>query len=172
MTLVLALSIPIGLGLLTYLLQERARRRAVLLDHRRVLYESLIRSLVELLGASTAEERSRLITKIETGWLFASDEVLDAAYEYVAAYDEVCRSLIAEGDLEPHSVLTRVRCDAALRGKLRDHLAEVFAQMRRDIREDTAITDDWAREHFDIYCWGIISNGKQRPVGDWQGTRA
>ncbi|HET8815068.1 MAG TPA: hypothetical protein VFM51_08955 [Solirubrobacterales bacterium] len=172
MTLVLALSVPLLLVLITYLLQERGKRRAELLEHRQSLYESLIRSLVELLGAPTAEERSRLITKIETSWLFASDPVLDAAYRYVAVYDELCCSLMREGNLQPSAVLIQVRSDPETRTKLRDHLADVFAEMRRDIRDDTFVTNQWAREHLDIYCWGILSGAETTARdGDWDATR-
>lgn len=167
-TIVVGFSLPIFLGLLTYAYQERQRRRAALFERRRAHYETLIRSLVELLGARTADDRSRLMTEIETGWLFASDEVLDASYDYLAEYDKVCRSAMEDGGLNSQTVLAKVRSDPVVRQELRERLADVFAQMRRDIGRKTIVTDDWARKHFDIYCWGILSTGELSPsAGDW-----
>ncbi len=160
MTIVLGLSVPVFLVLVTYVFQGMARRRAALSERRRVLYEKLIRSLVELLGAGTAEDRSRLISEIETSWLFASDEVLRACYGYLEAYDEVCRSATRGDALDWTAVLGKVR-HPDTRQMLRGRLAEVFVQMRRDIRRGTEINDDWAQEHFDIYCWGIIADDQK-----------
>jgi hypothetical protein len=159
-TIIIGLSIPILIGLLTYGYQEWDKRKTALSERRRVLYESLIRSLVELLGARTAVERSRLLTEIETGWLFASDEVLDASYRYLAVYDNVLRSATEDDSLDWHTVLVKFRSDAAIRQELRNRLSEVFVGMRRDIRSGTKITEDWARQRVDIYCWGIVSVGE------------
>lgn len=164
LAIVLGLSIPVALGLLTYAYQEREKRNAALSERRRELYESLIRSLVELLCASTGEERSRLLTEIEKSWLFASDRVLDASYHYLIAYDRLCRSVIKDNVVNGDEILARLRSDRELREGLRDRLAAVFTQMRSDIRPDTEITEDWARQRFDLYCWGILAPDTHMPV--------
>lgn len=164
LAIVLGLSIPVALGLLTYAYQEREKRNAALSECRRELYESLIRSLVELLCASTGEERSRLLTEIEKSWLFASDRVLDASYRYLTAYDNLCRSVMNDNIVSGDEILMRLRSDRALREGMRDRLAAVFTQMRRDIRPDTEVTEDWARERFDLYCWGILASNTYVPV--------
>ena len=78
------------LGLLTYAWQEKVKRRTAMAERRQALYEHLIRNLVDLLVAKTGADRSKLITEIEKGWLFASDDVLRAAYDYLSIYDRIC----------------------------------------------------------------------------------
>ena len=69
------------IGVVAYAWQERQKRETALAERKRHLYEALIRNLVELLATETGAERSKHISEIEKGWLFASDDVLDAFYE-------------------------------------------------------------------------------------------
>jgi len=165
-TIVVAVSIPVFLGFIGYWHQEKSKRRAELSERRRVLYESLVQSLIGLLGARTPKERSRLLTEIETGWLFAADAVLEACYRYLAAYDGLCSSVMGEEALDWNSVLTKIRSDADARVDLGTRLSDVFVEMRRDLKKDTKITRDWARRNVDVYCWGIVSAG-EHAASEW-----
>ena len=83
-------------GILTYAIQERRKHRTALAERRQALYEKLIRDLVDLLIAGTGAERSKLITEIEKGWLFASDQVLYACYDLLEIYDDLYREVANE----------------------------------------------------------------------------
>jgi hypothetical protein len=165
----IGVSVPILLGLLTYAYQERQRRTLHLAEHKERVYATLIRNLVELLGTHGARERSHLLTEIEKSWLFASDEVLEASYGYIALYDKQCRAATEEGR-DWSDVLTELRSDPANRKALRDQLARVFAAMRRDLRSDTKLEEAWALEHFDIYCWGILAAVEERAANSAAGS--
>ncbi len=159
-----AVSLPVVVGFLGFWYQEREKRRAAHSERRRALYENLVRSLVGLLGAKTPEGRSHLLTEIETGWLFASDGVLNASYQYLAAYDRVCSSEMGEETLNCNSASTKIKFDDATREELQNRLADVFAEMRLDLKRKrkTTITGDWARQNVKIYSWGIISDRRAR----------
>src|SRR5919197_654297 len=97
---VLLVVLTAAIGLVTYAWQEHVRRRTALAERRQVLYESLIGNLVDLLAADSADERSNLLTEIEKGWLFASDDVLRASYNYLSEYDRLCCALMKDGALD------------------------------------------------------------------------
>lgn len=146
-----------SLGLVTYAWQEKVKQQTALAERRRGLYEQLIRNLVELLVARTGAESSKFITEIEKGWLFASDEVLLASYDYLSIYDKLSSPATPTDGLTFENVLGKVRSDSKVRHAFEQSLAAVFLAMRREIRPDTVITKDWARQHFKIYLWGIIA---------------
>jgi len=145
------------LGVGTYAYQEWIKRSNALAEHRRVLYEKWVRNLIELLAAETKVQRSQLISEVEKGWLFASDKVLKATYEYLDIYNELCCSHTEEGTLKYWNVLTTLRRDRSVRKRIGESLAMIFLAMRRDIKANTKIHSQWAKEHLKIYDWGIIS---------------
>ena len=150
-------------GLLTYAWQERVKRQTALAERRQALYEQLIRNLVDLLIATTGAERSKLITEVEKGWLFSSDEVLRASYDYLSIYDNLCHPAGQDNVSRFEDVLVKVRSDSKVRKEFARSLAAIFLAMRQDIRSDTAIKADWAKQHFQIYPWGIIAK-RDRPI--------
>jgi hypothetical protein len=145
------------LGVLTYAIQEDRKRKAALDERRQLLYEKLIRDLVDLLIATTGTERSKLITEIEKGWLFASDQVLDACYEFLKIYDRLCHEKSPGESATSVEIIARVRSDQKLRDEIAQSLAKIFLTMRLDVRRDTKIDSDWAQQHFQIYDWGAIA---------------
>jgi hypothetical protein len=153
------------LGVITYAFQERAKRQTALAERRQALYEKLIRNLVDLLIATSGAERSKLITEIEKGWLFASDQVLRASYEYLKLYDDLCHHDGRKDTSILVGVLAKVRSDERVRQQLGRNLAQIFLAMRQDIRTETVIKADWAKQHFQIYDWGAIAQS-DKPVSD------
>jgi hypothetical protein len=153
----LGIVLTASLGLVTYAWQEKVKQQTALAERRRGLYEQLIRNLVELLVANTGAERSKFITEIEKGWLFASDDVLRASYAYLSIYDKLRSPPDRTDGSTFGDVLGRVRSDSEVRHAFAQSLAAVFLAMRRDIRSETVISPDWAKQHFQIYLWGIIA---------------
>jgi hypothetical protein len=160
---VLLVALPAAIGVVTYAWQEHIRRRTALAERRQVLYESLIGNLVDLLTTATAEERSNLLTEIEKGWLFASDDVLRASYYYLSEYDRLCCSLMENGVVDSEAVLAQVRSNAETRRKLGALLEAVFLEMRQESRTDTKLEAPKAIENFEIYLWGALSPARQPP---------
>jgi hypothetical protein len=152
-------------GVITYAFQERAKRQTALSERRQALYEKLIRNLVDLLIATSGDDRSKFITEIEKGWLFASDQVLRASYDYLRIYDDLCHHDGRRDDSTFVDVLTKVRSDEKVRQELGRSLGKIFLAMRRDIRHETVLTADWARQHFQIYDWGAIAKS-DKPAPD------
>jgi hypothetical protein len=144
------------LGVITYAIQERRKHEAALAERRQALYEKLIRDLVDLLIARTGAERSKLITEIEKGWLFASDQVLDACYDLLAIYDDLYRE-VANEESPSEALLNKVRANQEIRRRVAHSLAKIFWAMRADVRGDTKIKAAWAKAHFKIYDWGALS---------------
>ena len=142
-----------AIGIVAYAWQENCKRKTALAECRRNLYEILIRNLVELLAAEDSAERSKLISEIEKGWLFASDDVLRAFYKYLNIYDGYWTQ-------DQREVLAKIRQDPKIREEFANSLAGIFLAMRRDIRS-TEITGDWAKHHLKIYEWGIIARSDQ-----------
>jgi hypothetical protein len=171
------------LGVLAYATQEHLKRKAALDERRQALYEKLIRDLVDLLIATSGAERSRLITEIEKGWLFASDGVLKACYKFLAIYDRLCHENVPKGVALSSEVLTKVRSDKRVRQEIALSLAGIFLAMRRDVRHDNKIKDNWAKAHFQIYEWGAIDQshkaddsmgrkyGANRPIHSTPGSQ-
>lgn len=144
------------LGVLTYAIQERRKHMTALAERRQALYEKLIRDLVDLLIARTGAERSKLITEIEKGWLFASDGVLHASYHLLEIYDDLYRE-VANEESPSEALLNKVRANQEIRRRVAHSLAKVFWAMRADVRGDTKIKAAWAKAHFKIYDWGALS---------------
>jgi hypothetical protein len=144
------------LGVFTYAFQEKRKHDTALAERRHALYEKLIRDLVDLLIAGTGAERSKLITEIEKGWLFASDQVLYACYELLEIYDDLYRE-VANEKSPSEALLNKVRTNQEIRRRVAHSLAKVFRAMRADVRGDTKIKAAWAKAHFKIYDWGALS---------------
>jgi len=144
------------LGVATYAFQEKRKHDTALAERRQALYEKLIRDLVDLLIASTGAERSKLITEIEKGWLFASDQVLYACYELLKIYDDLYRE-VANEKSPSEALLNKVRSSQEIRSRVAHSLAKIFRAMRADVRGDSKVKAKWAHDHFKIYDWGALS---------------
>ncbi len=145
-----------AVGIATYAWQENIRRKAALAEQRLKLYDTLVRSIVELLGVSSGAERSRLITEIEKCWLFASDEVLAACYGYLDAYDRCWNE-------KPGNMADWMQ-QAAVREEFGALISNIFLAMRNDLRK-TGISRQWAEENLRLYSWGIMAQMAQdRPA--------
>lgn len=107
-----------------------------------------------------AGERSKVTTQIEKGWLFASDDVLEASYAYLNIFDKLCCPPEAREPLQVEAVISRIKSDPAIRKDLSEALAVIFRAMREDIRRDTSITDEWAKQHLQFYRWGALAGFK------------
>jgi len=145
---VLAVIVTGAIGVITYSWQEHKKRETALAERRQNHYEGLIRNLFELLIAKSGSDRSVFISEIERGWLFASDDVLQACYKCLETYDEM-----AEQGLD---VVEEIRKVPEVREKFQENIADMFLATRKDLR-GTAITNNWARRYLRIYSWGIIS---------------
>lgn len=160
----LVVLVPAALGLLGYFWQDWVRRRSALAERRQTLYENLVGSLIALLGATSGPRRSELMTEIEKGWLFASDDVLNACYVYLAAYDALCQSAMSEdGSLEPMAVVKKLRMEAQTRHDLGEKLSVIFHAMRRDLRGDSQFERLTEASNFQIYSWGVLSDEPSQP---------
>lgn len=137
------------IGIIVYAWQEKIKRDMALVERRQELYENLIRNLVELLTSKSGDERSERISKIEKGWLFASDNVLRASYKYLEIYDRYWAD-------ENGEVLEKIRTDSRAREEFGESIARIFLAMRHDLRP-TELKPDEAAQHVKIYEWGIIS---------------
>ena len=156
------------LGVGTYAIQEHRKYQVALAERRQALYEKLIRDLVDLLIAQTGAERSKLITEIEKGWLFASDDVLRACYQLLEIFDALYRD-VAHEEYPSAALFKIVRSNPEIREKLAASLARIFFAMRADVRKDTSIKAAWAQAHFKIYDWGALSaaaNPEQTAVNE------
>lgn len=154
------------LGVITYTIQERRKHDAALAERRQALYEKLIRDLVDLLIAQSGAERSKLITEIEKGWLFASDKVVYDCYELLEIFDDLYRE-VANEDSPSAALLNKVRENQEIRNRLAHSLAKIFLAMRADTRDDNRIKAAWAGKHFKIYDWGALAQpAKQKPAAD------
>ena len=144
------------LGVFTYAYQEHRKHKTALDERRQALYEKLIRDLVDLLIARTGAERSKLITEIEKGWLFASDEVVYACYELLKIYDDLYRE-VAHEESPSEALLNKVRDNEETKRRVAHSLARIFMAMRAEVRDDTKIKAAWAKKNFKIYDWGALS---------------
>lgn len=155
----LVVVVPAVFGVLGYFWQDYVRRRSSLVERRQKLYEDLVGSLIALLGATSGSRRSALMTEIEKGWLFASDDVLNGCYDYLIAYDAVCRECMSEdGVMDPKCVVKKLRSDAEKRRVLAEKLSTIFYAMRRDLRGSTKFEQLTGASNFQIYSWGILSD--------------
>lgn len=144
-------------GIIVYAWQENIKREIALAQKRQDLYEVLIRNLVELLVVNDVDERSKRISEIEKCWLFASDNVLRASYNYLEIYD-------CYWNKQNGKVLEKINSDNDAIDKFGKALAEIFLAMRKDMGHDlkgTAINIDEAKNKVRIYNWGIISKIKK-----------
>jgi hypothetical protein len=145
---VLVVIVTGAIGVVTYSWQEHKKRETTLAERRKTHYEGLVRNFFELLVAKSGADRSVFVSEIEKGWLFASDDVLQACYRCLETYDE-----LAEKGL---NAVEQIRNDPDLQKAFQKNTADMFLAMRKDLRS-TRITEDWARRNLRIYTWGIIS---------------
>jgi hypothetical protein len=137
-----------GVGVVTYTWQETIKRNTELVERRQKLYEDLNGALFGLILAKTPTERRNIIAQIEKGWLFASDDVVAALFQYMELYDDLW--LKAEGD-----VRRLIRDDEAARNQLERAMATLFLAMRQDLRS-TKISPTLAEEYMHFYKCGML----------------
>ena len=150
---ILGIFITGAIGLLAYVWQERSKRTTALTERRKELYQKLLRALFKLLVADTGPERSKQLSEIEEGWLFASDDVLEASYNYLELYDHYYTE--SEGN-----VVGKIIKDSNVKKEFEQSLANIFFAMRRDLKgiRSTIINKEWTETHTKIYDWGIIED--------------
>jgi hypothetical protein len=153
------------IGVITYSWQENTKTKTAIEERRKDLYQALIRKLVELLAAKTGSARSEILSEIEKSWLFASDEVLKAIYDYMKMYDTYFAK--SQGD-----ILTEIRQNAASRDEIATSISRIFLAMRRDIKRirPTLIDEDWIKNYVRVYEWGIIAADQDGDQSDSKGT--
>ena len=141
-------------GILTFAYQARRKHAAEQSERQRLLYESLIEHVFQLLSAKPGKDRSAVITAIEKSWLFASDEVLRACYKVLDVY-------IDEGSHD-YDLAESMRIDTKARRQFGNAVAELFIAMRTDLHgAKSRIDEEWAREVVHVYPSGAPSEPRQ-----------
>ena len=137
-------------GIAAYTWQVHKERETNIQERRKDLYEKLLRSIFELMTAKTGSERSKCVSNIEKNWLFASDDVLKACYEFLKIFNEHW--------IEDNTIAEKIRTDQRIKKEFENILAVIFLAMRKDINRitPTAIDDKYAMDYVKIYYWGIL----------------
>lgn len=138
------------IGVATYSWQENIKRETELVERRQKLYEDLNGALFGLILARTNADRRRILAEIEKGWLFASDEVLAALFQYMQSYDNFW--IEAEGDIQ-----RLIQENEKARQKIETGLANIFLAMRRDLRS-TNISETLAKDYMHFYKCGMLDH--------------
>jgi hypothetical protein len=137
-----------AIGVVTYAWQENIKRQTELVERRQKLYEDLNGALFGLILAKNNADRRRILAEIEKGWLFASDEVLVALFQYMQAFDNFW--IEAGGDIQQ-----LIQEDEKARQKIETGLANIFLAMRRDLRS-TNISETLAKDYMHFYKCGML----------------
>jgi hypothetical protein len=137
-----------AIGVATYAWQENIKRQTELVERRQKLYEDLNGALFGLILAKTNTDRRRILAEIEKGWLFASDEVLAALFQYMECFDNFW--IESGGDIQ-----RLIQEDEKARQKIETGMANIFLAMRRDLRS-TKISDTVAKDYMRFYKCGML----------------
>lgn len=154
---ILGISLTGAIGVLTYTWQENTKRKIDLVRRRQELYEKLNGALFGLMIAQDWAERRNVLADIEKAWLFASDEALDAIFEYMKCYDRWWTE--AKGD-----VLPLIKNNPQAREEIEQGLATIFLAMRRDLRS-TNVSNNVSQNYMQFYNCGLL-NPFDSPSGD------
>ena len=139
----------VGAG--TYLIQDWRKIAAEQRDRKMKLYEDLLESIFKLFYVTDAMDKSQLVSKIEKCWLFSSDEVLQACYEFLELYNSIAISHPDSG--------TALRKNEITKRKFEVNISQIFFHMRNDLRgRTTKVDSEWAKRRIVIYEWGALMN--------------
>ncbi len=126
--------ITASLGLLTWTSQQIFSR----VEERRKYKEELYRKLLDaILDMSVLAESAPLVVETQRMWMYASDEVLDAVYDYLRYYLSAKEQRSSNG-LIPDDV----------RKEIQEKDALIRLAIRRDIRQGTKIDRSWIHSRF------------------------
>lgn len=138
-----------AIGVLTYTWQENTKRKVDLVRRRQELYERLNGALFGLMITQDWAERRTVLADIEKAWLFASDEALDAIFDYMKCYDRWWTE--AKGD-----ILTLIKNNQQARQEIEQGLASIFLAMRRDLRS-TNVSNNVSKNYMQFYNCGLLN---------------
>lgn len=138
------------IGLATYSWQENAKRETERVQRRQALYEELNGALFGLILAATSDDRRRILADIEKGWLFASDDVLSALFQYMDIFDTHWARSNGE-------MLRLIKEDETARSAIETGMSKIFLAMRRDLRS-TQISEALAQKYMHFYRCGMLNN--------------
>ena len=162
---VLAIFLAAATGVVTYVLGERAKRKATTAESKRSLYEGLIRSLVSLLAVEGGDRRSESLSQAELSWLFASDEVLTAVYAYLNTCDEMYCRIDSGTAGDAKTLASLIRSSAGDRRRIEQQIGQIFLGMRKDLGVKETEASRKAQEQLRLYKWGIIEQAESARDG-------
>ena len=107
-------------------------------DEKRRKKEDLYKKLLDsILDVSALADAAPLVVESQRMWLYASDEVLEAVYDYVKFfYDSVLSSSSTDKNHE------------RLNAELSEKIANISLAIRRDVRRSTNISREWIRSRY------------------------
>ncbi len=105
--------------------------------------------MFRLFYVKTSKDKSELVSKIEKGWLFSSDEVLKACYAFLNLFDTLATKY---GD-----VGKALRENDNAKIEVESRIAQIFFHMRKDLRgRGTRLSVEWAEKNVVIFKWGAL----------------
>jgi len=126
--------ITASLGLLTWTSQQIFSR----VEERRKYKEELYKKLLDaILDMSVLADSAPLVVETQRMWMYATDEVLDAVYDYLGYYLSAKEQRFSNG-LIPDDVRKEIQVKDAL----------IRLAIRRDIRPGTKIDRSWIHSRF------------------------
>jgi hypothetical protein len=123
-----------SLSLLSWTSQQYFARN----EEKRRKKEELYRKLLDsILDVSALGDAAPLIVESQRMWLYASDEVLEAVYDYVKFfYDYVLNTFATDKNHEK------------LNAEISEKIAIISLAIRRDVRRSTKINREWIRSRY------------------------
>jgi len=126
--------ITASLGLLTWTSQQIFSR----VEERRKYKEDLYRKLLDaILDMGVLAESAPLVVETQRMWMYASDEVLEAVYDYLRYY------LSAKENRFPNGLIPE-----DVRKEIQEKDALIRLAIRKDIRPRTKINRSWIHSRF------------------------
>lgn len=126
--------ITASLGLLTWTSQQILSRMEERRKYKEDLYRKLLDAIVDI---GVLAESAPLVVESQRMWMYASDEVLEAVYEYLRYYLSAKEQRFGNGSI-PDDV----------RNMIQEKDALIRLAIRRDIRPRTKIDRSWIHSRF------------------------
>lgn len=118
--LAVALASTMG-GFVIWIIQKNKERRDQIRQRKQAVYESLLTAVTELYSSNAAP----LFVESQLAWLYASDNALKLL----------------------NSLFVSIR-DKKSEAELQDLLGRLLLEMRRDVFDKTAISEEWLQNNF------------------------